>query len=269
MQVCTAITQSHLPWARVLSRSLAAHHPAAAPLVVLVVDGGDAAAAGDSEPFSLLRPSDVGIDRAELHRRAAIYGPLEFTGSMRGALLVMLLAATGGEPVVFLDADIDVLASLDPLVAQVREAEVVLSPHLPGLPSRPAAIERELLRAGAHNCGYVGVAGSKGARFATWWAGHLARDCLNEPSAGLFLSQRWLDLAPSLFDVAMLRDPGANVTAQSLGERDVRQTAAGWTIDSHPLRFLHVSGAFDPRARSWAARAAWSPVAAASALRTT
>jgi hypothetical protein len=251
MRFCTAITESHLPWARVLAESLAAHHRGEPPLTVLVVDGPEDGRSESGEPFRLLRPVDVGIDRRELRLRAAMYRPMEFTGSMRAALLATLLEETAGDPVLFLDADVYVLASLEPLIAQASEKGIVLSPHLLGPPPEPTEVERELLRAGAHNCGYVAVAGDAGARFAAWWAGHLARDCLDDPAEGLFVSQRWLDLAPSLFDVGMLRDPGSNVTPHNLGSRVVRRTAAGWTIDGDPLRFLHVSGGFDPRADEW------------------
>ena len=251
LQVCTAITESHLPWARVLAESLAAHHRGDPPLAVLVVDAPEGGEGESGEPFRLLRPGDVGIDSRELRLRAAMYRPMEFTGSMRGALLGALLDETAGGPVLFLDADVYVLGSLEPLVAQASRDGIVLSPHLLGPPPEPSPLERELLRAGAHNCGYVAVAGASGARFAGWWAGHLARDCLDDPAEGLFVSQRWLDLAPSLFDVGMLRDPGSNVTPHNLGSRVVERGGAGWTIDGDPLRFLHVSGGFDPRADEW------------------
>jgi hypothetical protein len=251
MRVCTAVTVSHLPWARLLAASFVERHPEAPAPAVLVVDGDAAELRADGEPFRLLRPADIGIDRDELHRRAAMYRPMELAGSTRGALVATLLAESGGEPVLFLDADIFVLGCLEPLAEQARAAGVVLSPHLPRPPAEPVALERAMLRAGAHNAGYFAVAGERGARFAAWWAAHLARDCIDEPAAGLFVSQRWLDLAPSLFDVAMLRDPGSNVTHHNLGGRALRRTPDGWTIDGAPLRFLHVGGSFDPRAASW------------------
>jgi hypothetical protein len=251
MRVCTAVTASHLPWARLLAVSFAEQHPGAPAPAVLVVDDEAAGLRADAEPFRLLRPADIGIDREELHLRAAIYRPMELAGSTRAALLRALLAESGGEPVLFLDADVFVLGSLEPLAEQARAAGVVLSPHLPGPPPEPVALERALLRAGAHNAGYVAVAGERGARFAAWWAARLARDCVDDPAAGLFVSQRWLDLAPSFFDVAMLRDPGSNVTHHNLGDRAVRQGPDGWTIDGAPLRFVHVGGTFDPGAGSW------------------
>lgn len=250
-RACTGVTRSHLPWARALAASLAVHHAGGSRLTVLVSDDPSHEVDPAAEPFDVLRPEDIGIDHRELRLRAAIYRPMEFTGSMRASLLATVLDRTAGGPVIFLDADVDVLGSLEPLIPQITAAGIVLSPHLLGPPPEPLPLERELLRAGAYNCGYVGVAGEAGRRFSTWWAGHLARDCLDAPSEGLFVSQRWLDLAPSLFDVAMLRDPGSNVTSHNAGSRAVVSGPEGWTIDGRPLRFLHVGGGFDPRATEW------------------
>jgi hypothetical protein len=251
MRIGTAVTASHLPWARVLATSFAEHHPDAPPVAVLVVDDVAETVDGTGEPFTLLRPADVGIDREELHRRGAMYAPMELAGSTRALLLQELLTRGGGEPVAFIDADVLVCGPLEPVADEVRAAGIVLSPHLTGPPPAPLPLERVLLRAGTYNCGFVGVAGDAGARFAAWWAGHLERDCVNDEARGLFVSQRWLDLAPSLFDVAMLRDPGTNVTTHNLGRRAVEVADGRPTIDGAPLRLLHVGGDFDPRADAW------------------
>lgn len=257
MLVGTAITVSHLPWARVLAASFAEHHPDAPPVAVLVVDDVHGVVDGAAEPFELLRPADVGIDDAELHRRGAMYQPMELAGSTRALLLAALLDRAGGGPVAFADADVLVCASLDPVAEQVARDGIVLSPHLLAPPERPAPIERALLLAGSFNCGFVGVAGEAGARFTRWWAGHLERDCISDQPGGLFVSQRWLDLAPGLFDVAMLTDRGTNVTVHNLGARVIGE---GPSIDGEPLRLLHVGGDFDPRAGAWP-RLATSPAA--------
>jgi hypothetical protein len=257
MLVGTAITTSHLSWARVLAASFAEQHPDAPPVAVLVVDDVDGVVGGAGEPFELLRPVDIGIDDAELHRRGAMYQPMELAGSTRALLLATLLERAGGGPVAFADADVLVCGSLDPVAEQVARDGIVLSPHLLAPPARPEPIERALLLAGSYNCGFLGVAGEAGARFTRWWAGHLERDCISDQSGGLFVSQRWLDLAPGLFGVANLADPGTNVTVHNLGARVI---AEGPAIDGAPLRLLHVGGDFDPRAGSWP-RLATSPVA--------
>jgi hypothetical protein len=248
MLVGTAITASHLPWARVLAASFAEQHPDAPRVAVLVVDDVDGVVDGAGEPFELLRPVDVGIDREELHRRGAMYQPMELAGSTRALLLSFLLDRADGGPVAFADADVLICGSLEPVAEQVARAGIVLSPHLLGPPAAPEPIERALLLAGSYNCGFLGVAGEAGARFAKWWAGHLERDCINDQPGGLFVSQRWLDLAPGLFAVETLADRGTNVTVHNLGARTIGE---GPSIDSAPLRLLHVGGDFDPRAASW------------------
>ena len=76
-----------------------------------------------------------------------------------------------------------------------------------------------------------------------WWE----RRCLDlgfsEGRSGLFVDQKWMNLAPGLFDVAVLRDPGLNLAYWNLHERTLHPdgTVEG-PASSAPLRFFHFSG---------------------------
>ena len=59
---CTIVTRSHLAQARVVASSFVEHHPDIG-FVTLVLDDDDYKVS-DGEPFSVVRPHDVGIDRA-------------------------------------------------------------------------------------------------------------------------------------------------------------------------------------------------------------
>ena len=64
-----------------------------------------------------------------------------------------------------------------------------------------------------------------------------------EVERGLFVDQKWLDLAPGLFPgVAILRHDGWNVAYWNLRQRTVRRNGERLTVNGAPLRFFHFSG---------------------------
>src|SRR4029079_6460495 len=70
----------------------------------------------------------------------------------------------------------------------------------------------------------------------------MLRECLVRPADGRFVDQRWMDLAPSYFDVAIWKDPGCNVAYWNLHDREVTRGASGYEVNGGPLRFFHFSG---------------------------
>src|SRR5690606_19735004 len=62
---------------------------------------------------------------------------------------------------------------------------------------------------------------------------------------GLFVDQRWVDLAAAYFGPHVLRDPGLNVAYWNHDERPVTAGPGGPTAGGAPLRFVHYSG-YDP-----------------------
>jgi len=109
--------------------------------------------------------------------------------------------------------------------------------------------EQEMLYNGTYNLGFIGVGrGSESQRLLDWWE----RRCLDlgfsEGRTGLFVDQKWMNLAPGLFDnIAVLRDAGLNMAYWNLHERGLVHTADGYMVrnavsDDVPLRFFHFSG---------------------------
>jgi hypothetical protein len=237
------IDRGYLPFARVLARSLAEHHPDVRLQVLMVdADGSE----GD-EPFDVLAPEALGIAPRELHRRAALFDTQGLISSLRPLLIGHLLAAGGS--VLLLDVDMEVLAPLDDVWALAATAGVVLSPHaIAPVAGRPGAWpEEDLLRGGTFNGGLLGV-GPGGAPFAAWLAERTARDCLRDPARGLLYSQTWLNLVPALFGHAILRDAGVNAMVHNLRGLDLTWAGDEPSVAGTPLRLFHYSGfdAADP-----------------------
>jgi hypothetical protein len=242
----TIVTSDYLPWARILSESFAAHNPDVR-FVVLVLDDAGPDLLRASDRFELRLPAEIGLDSAEYRWMASIYDGFELCCALKPGLLRFLL--NEADAALYLDSDILVCASLADIARRAAETGLVLSPHVLEPPPSDGLIpdENTFLRVGQFNGGFIAV-GHSGVSFLDWWGQRLSRECVDwSPANPLrFVDQRWLDLSLNYFHVDVLRDRGANVAYWNLGSRALTYGPQGYTVDGHPLRFMHFSG-FDPR----------------------
>jgi len=243
MRACTAIMGNFLPHARVLAESFQAHHPGGRMTVLVVDHEGDL----HDEPFEVVGPWDVGLDRKEVNRILTLFAGAFPAGALRGALLRRLLHSDD-EPIVFLDPDTQVFGSLDEVSRLAGQYGVVLSPHVLDPPAHHHGFagDRELLLAGAFNAGLMAI-GPRGAGFLDWWTARLQRWTLLAPTDGYYAVQRWLDLVPAMFPHHVLTDPGYNVMTLNARERLLSHRDGQWLARGQPLRLFHFGGGFDPR----------------------
>jgi hypothetical protein len=109
--------------------------------------------------------------------------------------------------------------------------------------SRPCPSTR--CRCRTYNLGFLAVSRHPSlATFLTWWKDKLEFRCVVDIERGLFVDQKWMDLAPGLFDdVAILRHAGYNVAYWNLRQRAMVVEDGGQiAVNGQPLRFFHFSG---------------------------
>lgn len=240
---CTVVARNYLAHARVLARSIERHHPGSRTCV-LVLDDVEREVGRSAEPFEVLHPADIGLRDADFAEMAAMYSVLELATAVKPWLLLHLLDSA--TVVVYLDPDILVTAPLDDVVELGRDGAIVLTPHTLAPIPRDGLLpgELDILRSGTYNLGFLAVS-RKSRNFLVWWQERLRTDCVVQLEQGLFVDQRWMDFAPSYFDVAILRDPTLNVAYWNLHERPLALSGDCYEVDGRPLRFFHFSG-FDP-----------------------
>lgn len=246
IHACTIATRHYMAHMRVLVQSLLAQSPESR-ITVLVADDATASGVPDDPRVEALVPLDIGIEDAELHRRATMFMAQGFATSLKPNLLLALLERGDG-PILFIDADGCIYDDLSSLGELCEAHSLLLSPHTlapypPGYEEESA--EQVILRAGTINSGFVGV--GRGAEPAVrWWAQRTARRCIFEPRLAIMFDQTWLTLAPCLFEHAILRDPGCNVAGWNLHTRDVEWDGDTPRIDGGRLRHFHFAGSFNP-----------------------
>ena len=242
---CSVVTAAYLPYARVLAESFREHNPSADFAVLVVDDHGQHS--GRDESFRVIRPGDIGISAYELDVRGLMYTPTELVCSLRPALLRHLLDE-GAAAAILMDADGCVYGDLEPIAEQARASGTLFTPHFlvahppPGVED---SLELVQIRYGVMNGGFLAV-GPKSATFLDWLHMRLSRHCVNMPEQGLYLDQRWLDLAVALFPNKVLKDPGCNVMCLNLHYRDVMWHGDQPSMPEGALRYFHFLLSFDP-----------------------
>lgn len=251
--VCTIAARNYVPRVQVLAASLRRHHPDAT-LAVFWIDDPEATVATTCDALAPIRLADLPLTDEEFGHMALGYSLTELATAVKPSVLSAALAGTPDTPeppdvAVYLDPDTEVFAPLGDLWDQCAgRGRVLLTPHaLTPYPRDGLDIaERMLLLSGVFNLGFVAVpANPTGRGFLAWWAERLRTEATIDPANGLFTDQRWCDLAPTLFGVDIVRDPGVNVAYWNLHERPISHQRGSWFAGDTPLRLFHYSG-FDP-----------------------
>jgi hypothetical protein len=217
--VGAVVRADYMAFARVLAASLRRHHPDVPFHVLLADEAGDRFDPA-AEPFEVTELAALGLPghRARVFRD----DPSQVVLAAKADLLAHLLESGHGSALA-LDADILVLKGIGGLLAHVARHAVTLTPHRRSA-SAGAEDDLRLLVSGTYNGGVVGVSRRPGGpEFLAWWRERLREHCRYSPEEGMHYDQRWLDLAPTLFeDVAAVREPGYNVAYWNVQERPRR-----------------------------------------------
>jgi SAM-dependent methyltransferase/glycosyltransferase involved in cell wall biosynthesis len=242
---CTIIARNYLAQARVLARSYFTHHPDGR-FYLLVVDGLPAAAELDAR-IQLVDPHDLPVDN--LYEMFFKYDVVELSTAVKPALLILLTERWDEERMMYIDPDVLITRPMTEVFEALDRADVVLTPHLnePIPCDDRSPSEQDILISGAYNLGFIALRRSREtARFLDWWRERLNDLCRVEPSGGLMVDQRWIDLAPSLFPSAfILHDSTYNVAYWNLHARQIERSADGYACNGRPLVMFHFSG-YDP-----------------------
>jgi hypothetical protein len=181
----------------------------------------------------------------ELNQMAFAFDIIEMNTAVKPFLLAHLLQK-GYSKVIYLDPDIFVYNRLDQAIAALDTHSIVLTPHAlrPAAPASSFAgkvqWEQNMLVGGIFNLGFIALSNrSNAVEFLTWWQDRCKYLCYLEPIVGLFVDQKWAELALAYWnDVYILRDPGYNVSVWNLHERSI----SGMHVNENSkLIFYHFS----------------------------
>lgn len=241
--IFTIVSRNYLHYARTLMNSVEAFAPDADRVVGLCDKQGDFDLG--RENFDILEMTSLDIPMIE--KFIFRYTILELNTAIK-PYIISSLFKQGYEKVIYFDPDIRIYAPLDGMLSLLDEHQMLLTPHLTGpLDDERLPSELNILVSGSYNLGYIGLRNTPDMQhFAHWWEQKLYEDCVVDLPRGLFVDQKWMDLAPGMYDgVYINRDEGWNVAYWNLKHRHVQPTddsVSGYLVNGVPLLFFHFSG---------------------------
>lgn len=237
----TIVAKNYLAYARTLMQSLASCHPHSRRVVILV-DSIDSFFDPGEECFEIILSSDLQIPQsAWFHFK---YTVLELSTAVKPWVLEWFLDR-GAERVIYFDPDIYVYNSPEVVLSSLSGKTALLTPHLTApLTDSFHPSELDILNSGTYNLGFIAINNCSEARkLLRWWQSHLYNDCVVNLNRGIFVDQRWMDLATGLFrGIEITRNPGCNLAYWNLAQRSVTQSNDDFFVDGMPLIFFHFSG---------------------------
>lgn len=244
--IFTICSNNYLGQATVLGQSVRRHQPDAT-FVIALADRKSDAVDYAAIPFEVLPIETIEPRAAEL---AAKYDIVELNTCIKPRVFEHLLAERGADQATYLDPDVQVFAPMTELDALVEPTNFLLTPHaLTPVPlDGHSPGETSFLKFGVYNLGFIAIRRSDEAlRMLAWWKERVYAAGFNQPDAGMFVDQLWVNLVPILFRGARLvHDPGWDMAPWNLHERSlVRRTDGSWWVEgaagSGPLVFFHFS----------------------------
>lgn len=242
----TSAACNYLPKVRLLIQSLKRHHPE----IRLVLALSDHLADPDllrDEAWDEIMPIDT-LDIPDWRRWAFTHDIVELSTAIKPFVLSRLLARPDCGGVFYFDPDMVLFSRLDDLIGRLEKSDILLTPHQ----NKPEVglaevMDNEIssLKHGIYNLGFIGVRPSlNGRAFARWWADRVYYFCRDDIPNGLFTDQRWIDLAPALFDgVEVIRSSRFNVAPWNLTTREISgNLEGGFSVDGEALGFYHFTG---------------------------
>jgi hypothetical protein len=148
--------------------------------------------------------------------------------------------------VLYIDPDIIFYQSTNSLFKLLEQQSILLTPNLTEVSAQMAPGELASLRHGMFNLGFIGLRRSpESIRFTEWWMNRLRYHCIIDKGRGVFVDQKWVDLAPLYFkDIQISYNKGYNMAWWNLSERNLVEDNGIYSVNDEltPLIFFHFSG---------------------------
>lgn len=245
MVVCTICASNYLVKALCLVDSLKSTHPKAQIVICLLERSCDYAFTTDGRVTIIIASELKMRDFPRLMFRHSI---MEASTAIKAHLMLWLMERYKDEnEFVYLDPDVYLYSPLVEVPALLEKHAILLTPHHLHDEATTEGTRDNILRSlqcGIFNLGFIATARSdRTTEFLNWWASKLQDFCYAEPSRGLFVDQKWLDIAIGLFEIGIVRHPGYNVANWNVSQRHVHRDpeTAALLVNKEQLRFFHFS----------------------------
>lgn len=243
----TVATAGYLPQAMVMAKSVKKYMPESKVIVCIVEEKIPQKAKSSNICFDeIILAKNLGFPN--FYRFIFQYNQFEGANACKAQLIIHLLEThKNNNYIIFLDADNKVFGPFNELTEYLKTSEIVFSPHFIRFNKKePFTHLGTIHQSGIFNTGYFAIKrGNESDKFLQWWAKILLKHCYKDPHQGLWNEQKWLDLAPGLFNYSIQTDPGYNVGPWNFHERLLTvNDNEEYLVNGKLLRLFHFSGVY-------------------------
>lgn len=134
------------------------------------------------------------------------------------------------EKIIYLDPDIYIYSSLEPIYRMLENHSIVLTPHITTIQDvfQGERSESGLMSTGVFNLGFCGVKRSiTTKKMISWWHERLLNKCFIDSYDSYFTDQKWMDFLPCYFnsdELYISRHLGMNIAPWNFFERKIFYT---------------------------------------------
>lgn len=259
----TLCSNNYLAQAKVLGGSILRFYPDSRFLIGLVDYRDKSIDYSLFERIEILVFDELGF--GEFDDMLSRYNVIEFNTAVKPFYIDFLWRRYGQEnSIIYLDPDILIYRPLDHVFKALEKHSVVLTPMFCEAPQNTSLDELVALRHGMFNLGFIALKYSEDSqKLINWWKERLRTYCLIDKARGIFVDQKWMDLAPLLFEgVYVLKHRGYNMAWWNFSERILLEVQGDFAVNQADqlLHFFHFSG-FKPGSDSITGRSGESKFA--------
>ncbi len=242
--VCTVVTQSHVPYARCLFKSVNHFHPRLKLFAVVIDPTGHLS---EIEGVTTIPVESLGIPN--LDDFLFQYTAFEACNALKSFLIRHLRRNLGLSSILYLDSDLVLYRPIDSILSASRSCSVLLTPHIISDPQDEysATMSDIFLSYGVFNAGVIGIGELPDSeKFINWWCSKMLTGCIDDRKSFRYVDQKYLDLVPAIFNnVYIYKDDCFNVGYYNINNRSFQRLGDAWTIGGKKLISFHFTQ-FDP-----------------------
>ena len=235
----TLCSNNYLPFALSLGQSVKSFEPDACFLIGLVDKFSPQIDYSVWKQFEFLTCFDLGY--TEFESMLSRYDIIEFNTAVKPFYFEYLFGKYSEiDTIYYLDPDLCFYQSPEVMDREWEDAEILLTPHLIDVPQKPNTGELTSLGHGIYNLGFMGLRrGKESLRLIQWWKERLKEHCRIDKCRGIFVDQKWIDLAAFFFDnIKSVKHPGWNMAWWNFSERKLLKTSQGYSVNQDETLLL-------------------------------
>ena len=240
----TDCSANHLAYAKTMADSLLEKHPEYTVFIGLIDRREHRFDDFFFHPHIIIEAEALNID--SFGKMSDQYTIIELNCAIKPFMAQYLFKHHSPNILLYFDTDIFIYHSLESIEAALQQNDILLTPHFTQtVNDDKEPRERDMLRSGLYNAGFIGMKKSETASlFLQWWSDRLIDQCYYNFAEGMGVDQYWLNLVPLFFDkVQIFNHKGANVAYWNLHERTLsKRNNKIFINEMEPMLFLHISG---------------------------